>query len=463
MLISFDIVSLYTNIPHDFGIEAISYWLDRYPEIIHDRFDKEFIVKGLELILKNNNFSFNSLFFNKCKGTAMGTKVAPTYATLVLGYLEEKLYVKIASEKGGDFAEYIQKQWKRYLDDCFMFWERSLSDLIFFENILNSLHTDIIFKIQQSSDQMPFLDIMVIKNGTKIVTDIYFKSTDSKQYLTFKSCHPKHTKANVPFSLARRVCTIVSDRNVLKSRLIELYDILIKRDYPIQIIKTGIVKALQIPRSNLLNGKEYTEENLIPFISTHNPKNRELFGVLKSNFEMLQTDVTMKGILNNTKFIKCKRQLPNLRSLLIKSEFNETNIVPSVSKCNEPRCALCKYIIEGSSLKIKNKVFHIRENMNCTVKNVIYVLICNGCSEFYIGQTGDKLRNRRTVHDQQIRDPSTRQLPLSAHIEICSTKDPKYLIFPFYKCHSDNVSARLSKERYFINIFNPKLNNNCNN
>ena len=52
--------------------------------------------------------------------------------------------------------------------------------------------------------------------------------------------------------------------------------------------------------------------------------------------------------------------------------------------------------------------------MDCTVKNVIYVLVCNGCKEFYIGQTGDKLRNRKTVHIQQVRDPLTRQMPLSA-------------------------------------------------
>ena len=30
-------------------------------------------------------------------------------------------------------------------------------------------------------------------------------------------------------------------------------------------------------------------------------------------------------------------------------------------------------------------------------KYVIYVLICNGCREFYIGQTDDKLRDRKTV------------------------------------------------------------------
>ena len=166
----------------------------------------------------------------------------------------------------------------------------------------------------------------------------------------------------------------------------------------------------------------------------------------------------MRTILNKTKVIKSKRQLPNLKRLLVKSEFKEINILPSVCKCNEPRCRLCNYIIEGSSLKLNNKVFHAKENMNRKVKNVLYVLICNNCRKYYIGQTGDKLRDRRTVHDQQIRDPSTIQLPLSSHLEQCSLINPKFSIFPFYKFHNIDVSARLSKEKYFIKIFNPKLN-----
>ena len=88
--------------------------------------------------------------------------------------------------------------------------------------------------------------------------------------------------------------------------------------------------------------------------------------------------------------------------------------------------------------------------MDCTVNNVLYVLLCNGCNEIYIGQTGDKLRNRRTVHMQQIRDPSTRQLPVSSHLDNCSKSHPKFSLFPFYKFHKNDVSARLSKERYFI-------------
>ena len=39
-----------------------------------------------------------------------------------------------------------------------------------------------------------------------------------------------------------------------------------------------------------------------------------------------------------------------------------------------------------------------------------------GCGEDYIGQTGNELRKRMTVHRQQIRNPELRMIPLSEHL-----------------------------------------------
>ena len=81
ILASFDIESLYSNIPHALGLEAIDYWLEKYPETLNPRFTKEFILDGIKLILENNIFCFNDTYFKQEKGTAMGTKFAPVYAT----------------------------------------------------------------------------------------------------------------------------------------------------------------------------------------------------------------------------------------------------------------------------------------------------------------------------------------------------------------------------------------------
>ncbi len=86
---------------------------------------------------------------------------------------------------------------------------------------------------------------------------------------------------------------------------------------------------------------------------------------------------------------------------------------------------------------------------------------CNGCNKEYIGETGDFLRKRVTVHNQQIRDPATRMLKVSEHIDLCAgSKTPKYHIFPFYKMMVEEPIARKLKEMHFIRTLKPHLNSN---
>lgn len=460
-LISFDVTSLYTNISHQLGVKAISYWLDKYPNFIHHRFSKEFILKGLKIILENNNFNFNGKTYNQIKGTAMGTKCAPTYATLVLGFLEEKLYKQTREIFSSQFSTDLETEWKRYLDDCFMFWKHSIEDLHKFFNLINKLHPDITFTMETNKNALPFLDILLIKKGSEIQTDIFFKETDTKQYLNFKSCHPKHIKNNIPYNLARRICTIVSSPNIKNKRLDELKKSLVLRQYPKKLIEYGIEKAVKLPRTELLKVHPKENKDIIPYISTFNPNNPEMFGIFKNNINFLHLDKTMNQALKDTSFIKSKRQPPNLKRILTKAEFQDKNKskMYHVKICGRPNCSLCQYMPEGHSYNFNGKIFYVNANMTCNVKNVIYVITCPGCNEFYIGQTGDKLRTRRTVHAQQIRDPATRQLPLSTHLDRCTKNDIKFKIFPFYKLKSENLSIRISKENHFIKCFKPKLNN----
>ena len=52
LLASFDVESLYSNIQHELGIEAIKYWLRKYPNDTPSRFPKLFTIEGIEFILK---------------------------------------------------------------------------------------------------------------------------------------------------------------------------------------------------------------------------------------------------------------------------------------------------------------------------------------------------------------------------------------------------------------------------
>ena len=42
-IVTFDVISFYTSIPHEFSLEAIDYCLIKYEQELHPRFSKEFV------------------------------------------------------------------------------------------------------------------------------------------------------------------------------------------------------------------------------------------------------------------------------------------------------------------------------------------------------------------------------------------------------------------------------------
>lgn len=56
---------------------------------------------------------FNDIYFHQIKGTDIGTKMTPTYATLSLGLLEEVLYEETNEEFGEEFSQNLKNNWKK--------------------------------------------------------------------------------------------------------------------------------------------------------------------------------------------------------------------------------------------------------------------------------------------------------------------------------------------------------------
>ena len=252
----------------------------------------------------------------------------------------------------------LKADWRRFLDDCFVFWKTSRQDLSLFFDLLNNLHQDIKFTMETSEKSILFLDILIIKEHTEIITDIYFKETDTKQYLNYFSCHPKHTKNSIPYNVSRRVCTIVSGSELRMKRLQELKNSLIARKYPMSLIESGINKALNIPRDRLMQVKTHSKDNTIPYVSTFNPNNAEMFGIFTNNLHILHSDNKLKDALNGTKLIKSKRQPTNLKKLLTREKFTENSTAQrKVTKCGRPNCSLCLDMPNGSSYNFNGKVF----------------------------------------------------------------------------------------------------------
>ena len=459
IFVTMDVNSLYSNIDHDLGKRAIEFWLDKFPGDIHGRFTKSFILEGMDIILRNNNFQFGGKNYIQIFGTAMGTKFAPTYATLVLGYLETILYERIESKYNTQTKEIVQNTFKRYLDDVFMILDCSVVPVEELLSLLNSLHPKLTFTHETSDTSLPFLDILVMKRDNMIVTDIYYKPTDTKQYLNYKSCHPRSTKNNVPFNLARRICTIVSDKSLQKKRLSELKVTLLTRDYPEGVIDKGIQMASQIDITSLRTPKQRDQCPILPFISTFNPNSPDVFHNIYHNIHSMYGSARMRSILKETRIIKSNRQGPNLKKLLTKARFQGNNENKGAAPCQNPRCKCCQDMQETTQVFFHTLgiTFDIRSEMDCDSQNLIYVLFCEGCREYYIGQTGDKLRARCRVHRQGILHNSS--IAVDRHIHTCAKNmTRKFSIIPFFKMTSQSKQDRLSKENYFIQKFKPLLN-----
>ena len=153
-----------------------------------------------------------------------------------------------------------------------------------------------------------------------------------------------------------------------------------------------------------------------------------------------------------------KRQPKNLKQMLTRAQFTNTNGDPSpkVTKCNDKRCGTCPHIIEGNEFTFENgQKFKVKCNMDCSSKNVIYAIKCTKCNKSYIGQT-TYLRGRVRVHKQQINDSNLRHLEVSKHIAQCGNGD--FQVYPFYKIHENADSNLDAKERFFISKYCPSLN-----
>ena len=74
LLVTIDVSSLYTNIPHTEGISAINKILE---ETGTDTLLKMFIANSTYQVLTKNYFQFNDQLFGQKQGAAMGTTMAP--------------------------------------------------------------------------------------------------------------------------------------------------------------------------------------------------------------------------------------------------------------------------------------------------------------------------------------------------------------------------------------------------
>ena len=137
------------------------------------------------------------------------------------------------------------------IDICVYGWD--INEL---HKLLQNLNAKIKFTLEYSLQGLPFLDILVKNLNGKIITDIYHKPTDTQQYLRFRSHYPKNCIKSIPYTLAHRIQTIITNKNLKNPRLKELHTTLHQRGYPTTLINKGLKLAEKIPLRELRNPKK---------------------------------------------------------------------------------------------------------------------------------------------------------------------------------------------------------------
>ena len=494
ILVTWDVKSLYTNIPTAGGVAACRAQLEKSGKtsaVIN------VIIKFINLILLCNIFRFANGFFLQKSGTAMGTRMAPNYANLFMGDLEQEL-----------LETYPKKPlvWYRYIDDVFFIWTHGREELDKFLEFCNNNRHGMVFETTEdsvSTERVPFLDVLVILLNGVLYTDLYTKPTDKFQYLNFKSSHPYHQKSSLPYSLALRIRRICSHTTDFRRHCDDLTRHLRQRGYKLGLIKEGIRKAAAMTREESLrrNVTDEPDERMV-FSTCYNPRIPDLKHKLRELHPVLHSSDRCQAIFPHPPTVAYRRNR-NLNDMLVSRRLpSNTNIIPPLneniidrqstlceecgrefmtpkgklihytrmhtgqsshsappvgfSKCNDKRCNTCVQGTFGESIHVTqtNETFVIKQRITCKTANLVYCITCKKCRAQYIGETEQELHARQRGHLSDIR-LNKAGLPYVKHFRSCGIEH--YTITGVEKVRERDPLIRKERELYYKGLFDVQI------
>ena len=389
--------------------------------------------------------------YHQIVGTAMGSIFAPPYACLTIGFLEETiLFPSLASQLANEVYDCIIDRFFRFMDDGITLLPAEVDENLIL-NLLNRMHPAIRYTIEKAEEEISqdirvqsivFLSLkLFIDSEGNTWTDVYYKDTNTHEYLNYESHHPEHIKNNIPYVLAKRIMVFTTKDNAMRKNLGDLEKWLKDCGYPENVIKKGVKNAsLQGP------APERKKAPIIPLVSTYysNYSNEIVLNVA-SQLIKNSKNTRIKKAFENVTFMQAFRQPANLIRSLSHSEFRLNNVREiGVFKCNDKRCKVCTYIQEGTQILMSNGVmWETRCYANCNSHNVLYFLLCNFCYyDSYIGKT-DIIRERTNNHISCCRH-GTGTDKFDRHVHECAKSKGMPLIEPFFKLHIMLVSRHYS-------------------
>lgn len=448
-----DVVGLYPNIPHEEGLKALKVALEA-------RENKNISTKSLmelaECVLKNNVFEHNGRIFRQKHGTAIGTKMAPSYAVLYMGDLEERFLA------GSGWNPWV---WWRYIDDIFMIWQYGEKELDDFIKLLNNFHPTIKFTTKRSRERIDFLDVEIIKRGNKLSTDLYTKPTDTHQYLEASSCHVYHSKKSIPYGQALRLNRICSEQSSFDKRCNQLESWLINRGYKEDLVREQVLKARKFNRNCLLDKgpRPVNKERKLILNITYHPKIAKLRKILTKIHLILTPNKEHQKVFSNVPILGFKKG-KSLRDILVRAKVRQP-VTESICKgCGGKRCKTCSILKVTNTFTNREKTlsYNIKGGeLNCNSSNVIYLLECKTCAIQYVGSTSTKFRLRFNNYKNANRNFNLgKQVPqasLHQHFNQQGHKGANDWVFTIIE-RAPNINILRKRERFWqynLNTFDP--------
>jgi len=264
ILISLDVISLFTNIPLDLALESVSRrWelVSRNCSIPHNEF-----ITGLKMILESTYFLFDNQMFKQNFGTPMGSPLSPIIADLVMRDLEERSLRTLGF--GVPF-------YARYVDDIVMAVRSEKVDEV--SRKFNTFHDRLQFTLEVGGNKLNFLDVTIIKNNNRIMYNWYHKPTFSGRYLNFLSQHPFSQKRGTVMGLVDRVFFLAHPEFHLDN-LKFVITLLLENDYPLRFvfdtINTRLKYLIRARQNRTVNNPNESNKKwfAVPFIRSLSEK-----------------------------------------------------------------------------------------------------------------------------------------------------------------------------------------------